>query len=83
MTANASAREVFEREFPQLRAKVLEAAAALDRITRAPGSPDGDPRVQQVRQALEILRSDKPNRAERIQLVFSLDYDPGWREKGQ
>ena len=36
-----------------------------------------DPRLTQIRRSLEILAGDGPNRAERIQMVFSLPYEKG------
>jgi hypothetical protein len=40
----------------------------------------GDPRPAKVRQALELLHDGKGSRAERIQKIFSLDYDPKWEK---
>jgi hypothetical protein len=76
---------VFDRDFLTLRGKILEVAAALDRIGRAAGSVEDDPRLEQVRQSLDLLarREGATDRAERIQMVFSLPYDPQWREKGR
>jgi hypothetical protein len=75
------APEVLNREFPEIRARLLQLAAALDRMDRAAGSPEADPRPQKIREALEILLEARPDRAERMQLLFSLPYDPGWREQ--
>ena len=36
------APEVLNREFPEIRARLLQLAAALDRMDRADGSPEGD-----------------------------------------
>jgi hypothetical protein len=83
MTSERSKAEVLGRDFLETRAKVLELAAALDRLDRAPRSasdaPDG--RVAQVRQALEALLEPGPGRAETVQRIFSLEYDPHWRER--
>lgn len=75
-----TALEALDREFPHIRAKLLELAAALDRIDRAAGEVEADPRLGRVQQALEVLSGGEPDRAERIQLVFSLAYDERWRE---
>ena len=56
----AKAKEVFEREFLSLRGKLIEVAAALDRVARAEGSVDDDPRMEQVRRSLELLASQTP-----------------------
>ncbi len=75
------AAEVLEREFLVVRAKLLEVGATLDRIDRAEGRVEDDRRMALVRQALEVLLQKDADRAEQIQLLFSLDYDDGWREK--
>jgi hypothetical protein len=81
MTNTPTAAEVFQREFVPLRGRIIEMAATLDRIARAAGSVEADPRFQQVRRGLDILARREPavDRAERVQMVFSLPYDPHWR----
>jgi hypothetical protein len=66
--------------FLEARAKVLDLAAILDRIGRGPGNSETtqDPRLDRLRQALEVLLDQSPARAERVQQIFSLDYDPAW-----
>jgi hypothetical protein len=80
MPAATQASDVFEREFLPLRGKLLEVAAALDRIARAEGPLD-DPRREQVRRSLEVLCCEEAatDRAEQVQMIFSLPYDPQWR----
>ncbi len=72
---------VLDRDFLETRGKILEIAAVLDRIDRAPAHhPEHpDPRLGQIRQALEALAVPGPGRAETIQLIFSQDYDRDWR----
>ena len=79
----SSAGEVLDREFLLLRAKLLEAAATLDRLARAEGNADGDPRMLQVRKALSLLHDGGPrdDLTEQMQLIFSSPYDESWREK--
>ncbi len=36
---------------------------------------------QRLRDGLKILLSDDSERAERVQLLFSRDYDEGWRKR--
>ncbi len=79
MPRNAS--EVLDREWLTVRARLIEVAAALDRIDRADGSVADDPRIQQIAQTLGILAQEKENRAEQLQLAFSLPYEPKWRER--
>lgn len=80
---SASRSDVFNREFLEMRGRILELAAALDRIDRAEGSVERDPRWGQVQQALALLAGAGPDRAERIQLVFSIPYNQNWRQEFQ
>jgi hypothetical protein len=66
--------------FLEARCKLLDLAAILDRIGRGTGSGDleNDPRLSRIRQALEVLHDQSGGRAERIQQIFSLHYDPHW-----
>lgn len=73
--------EVLDREYLEIRAKILELAASFDRLDRADGSIEGDPRVSLIHEALEVLQSDSNDRAEQIQLLFSRHYEDDWREK--
>lgn len=75
-----TAAEIFDQNFLEVRAKLLELAASLDRIERADsdGSIDNDARRRQIQQSLEILSRPGTNRAEQIQLIFSDLYDPEW-----
>jgi hypothetical protein len=83
MLNTRDATEVVDHDFLDARCKILEIAAILDRIDRAPArhGEHPDPRVGQLRQALEALLEPGPGRAETIQRVFSLDYDPDWRQR--
>jgi hypothetical protein len=67
--------------FLEARHKILDIAAILDRIGRGRDAADisSDPRLEHIRSALEILLDQSGGRAERIQKVFSLDYDPEWK----
>jgi hypothetical protein len=74
---------VLDSDFLEIRARILELAAALDRLDRAsetPGLPP-DRRVAQIRSALEHLLVPEPSRAETVQRIFSLHYDPEWRRR--
>ena len=66
--------------FFEARAKILDLAAILDRIGRGQGANEtqDDPRLLKLREALEVLLDRSPARAERVQQIFSLDYDPDW-----
>ncbi len=75
-----TSRAALDSFFLEARSKILDLAAILDRIDRGPGANDihDDSRLARVRQALEVLLDRSPARAERVQQVFSLDYDPSW-----
>jgi len=66
--------------FLEARSKLLDVAAILDRIQRGPDADTvlADPRLARIREALESLLDGDGGRAERIQQIFSLDYDPAW-----
>lgn len=73
-------RTALDAYFLEARSKLLDLAAILDRIGRGAGSGEmaSDPRLARIRQALEVLHDESGGRAERIQQIFSLDYDPNW-----
>ncbi len=81
MKSPMTAPQVLDREFLELRAKILELAAALDRLDRSEGAVSDDVRYQRLRQAIELLLAQQPNRAEQVQLIFSREYDDAWRKK--
>jgi hypothetical protein len=66
--------------FLEARSKLLDLAGILDRIGRGrdAASTENDPRLEKIRQAVEVLHDRSGGRAERIQRIFSLDYDSGW-----
>lgn len=75
------ASEVLDQQWLPVRARLIEVAAALDRIDRAEGSVAEDPRMKQIGQSLALLADEHGNRAEQLQMVFSLPYQPEWRER--
>ena len=81
MLAPRDAATVLDQEFLETRSRILDLAAALDRLDRAPERPGHVPdrRLAQLRQAIEALREPGPGRAETVQRLFSLDYDPHWQ----
>ena len=78
-----NAQEILDREFLEIRAKILELAASLDRIERASGEVDDQPRLQLIEKGIAILASDEPQRAEQVQMLFSRQYDPNWQAEFQ
>ncbi|WP_435005723.1 hypothetical protein P12x_003522 [Tundrisphaera lichenicola] len=84
MSSTRDVAEVLNRDFLETRSRILDLAAALDRLERAPGrlaEHPPDQRLAQLRQAIEALLEPGPGRAETVQRLFSLDYDPDWRVK--
>jgi hypothetical protein len=75
-----NAPDVLNREFLEIRARILDLAAMLDRLDRAPGDVSSDRRIQLIQKGIDALKQSEPNRAEQVQLIFSLAYDPKWRE---
>ena len=64
--------EVIDRYFLEHRAKLLDIAAFLDRVDRAADEGPGDDyRITAMRQAIAALLDNTPDRARRIQHVFS------------
>jgi hypothetical protein len=74
------ATKALDTYFLEARCKILEVAAILDRIGRGrdAAAVDSDPRVARIREAVEILADHSGGRAERIQKIFSLNYDANW-----
>lgn len=81
MRTKLSASEMLDREFLEVRCRLIEIAASLDRIDRADGSPGLEQvnRLEQLKNAARLLTEDRSNRAERLQLLFSDPYDDNWR----
>ena len=79
MSNSAPPKNVLEGEFLTLRGKLLEIAAGLDRIDRAHEPVGSDPRYQKFLEGIKLLLEPLPQRAEKIQMLFSLPYDAQWR----
>ena len=80
MQKTRQANEVFDQEFLPIRAKLLEVAAALDRLDRSSGPVSSESRRMQIHAAIQVLLRSEDDRAEQIQLIFSRPYEDGWRE---
>ena len=76
-----SAPEILNREFLEIRCKILELAAAFDRLERADGSVEEDPRMARLREALTTLLEQPSDRAEQVQMIFSRPYEDDWQKK--
>lgn len=70
-------RQVIDEYYLEVRCKLLEIAAILDRYDRAcgrdPAPPEEDARLRKCRESLAILSRphEEANRAEQVALVFS------------
>jgi hypothetical protein len=67
--------------FLEARSKILDLAAILDRIERGQDAAGltNDTRLGRIAQAVAILHVSGVDRAEKVQQIFSLDYDPEWK----
>jgi hypothetical protein len=74
-----SAKAALDQFFLDTRCRVLDLAAAFDRLDRGQGDVSADPRLAKLRAALEILLGPGDDRAERVQQIFSQPYDPAWK----
>lgn len=76
------AAQALDQYYLEARCKILDLAAILDRMGRGkdPARAAQDPRVARIMQALDVLRDQEDDRAQRIQQVFSLPYDPAWKK---
>lgn len=72
---------VLDREFLEIRAKILELAASFDRLDRGDGKIENDPRMNLIREGLKLLEDPQTGRAEKIQLLFSREYSDSWRNE--
>ena len=81
MPTTRTAIEMLDRNFLEIRHRVLDIASALDRIDRADDAAKtrSDPRYLQLDQAIRVLTDGKPDRTERVQMLFSLPYDAHWK----
>jgi len=81
MSSHPAATQHLTRDFLDTRHRILDVAAALDRIERGDGSEAvrQDPRMVQMIEALRVLVDGEPDRASRVQMIFSEPYVSNWR----
>jgi hypothetical protein len=72
------AQAAVDAYFLEARSRLLDVAAMLDRVGRGDGSVASDPRLAKIREAITVLSQDAGGRAEQVQRIFSLPYDPTW-----
>ena len=73
-----NSNQVMEREFLQIRAKILEIAASLDRIDRADGNCDPS-QTELIQKGIQIIAGESGEKAIELQMLFSRQYDDQWR----
>jgi hypothetical protein len=71
MSRPPAASKPLDGEFLGVRCRLIELAAAFDRIDRAGGAGD-DLRIASIQESLRILADGGPDRAVRVQMAFSL-----------
>lgn len=83
MPRKNTAREALDNQFLEIRSRVLDIAAALDRIDQGADASklQGDQRLDQIRKGIETLLGDESDRARRVQMIFSDPYQENWRGK--
>jgi hypothetical protein len=84
MSSPQSARQILDRHYLEMRSKILDLAASLDRVAVADGdgTAANDPRLAKLNAGLQILlQSDVSDRAEQVQMLFSDAYVPNWLRK--
>jgi len=75
------AQQTLDHEFLDIRSRILDVASSLDRIQRADGNVTDDDRMKKLSEALQITLSNDPHRAEKIQLLFSREYEENWKDQ--
>lgn len=85
MTKTRNGDAIVAESFLEVRAKLLEVAATLDRIDRGcanePLGSDAHAKRTLLGEASQILLRDGPNRAQQLQQLFSREYETDWREQ--
>jgi len=69
MAAMKSSVDVFSDQFLQMRERCLSLAADFDRLARSPGGLGAisvDPRLAQLRQAIDIVLDAQADKARRV-----------------
>jgi hypothetical protein len=79
MSVPIDAPELLNQEFLEIRARLLQVAAALDRLDRAEGDVSRDKRRMDLDRAIRVLLGSDSDRAEMLQKIFSLPYDRDWK----
>lgn len=75
-------KALLEQQFLEIRCKILDLAAQLDRLQRGGDlkAIEGDPKWARIQKGIAILTNDQPSKAQAVQELFSLHYDPDWKK---
>lgn len=75
--------EILNADFLEIRQRILDLAAMLDRydVATQNHSIENDPRLVQIREGIIALGEPDRNRAESVQHIFSLPYDQNWFQR--
>jgi len=76
-----TADKIIADEFLIARAKILELAATLDRLDRADGDIENSKQMVLLSQGMQILCDSESDKAKRVQLLMSRQYEPEWIDK--
>jgi hypothetical protein len=76
-----TANQILADEFLIARAKILELAAFLDRVERASGDATEMRSMQLIAKGLDILTDGENEKAKRVQLLMSRQYESDWKTK--
>jgi hypothetical protein len=81
MFTKLPASDLLNREFLEMRCRVIDLAASLDRIHKATDVDANrtDPRLHQLTDGLRILLDGQGDRTARVQMLFSDPYESDWR----
>jgi hypothetical protein len=85
MSSPMTAQAILDRVYLDVRCKLLDVAASLDRLDRAQGTEAlaGDARLSEIARGIEILAQGGDDRAERIQMLFSDPYLANWNRQNK
>lgn len=83
MSSPMAANAILDRVYLDIRCRLLDVAAMLDRIERSDGGEGvpNDPRWKQLQEGIAILARDGASRAETVQMLFSDPYVAGWNRR--
>lgn len=73
-------KPLLDQQFLEIRCKILDLAAQLDRLTRGGemAAIESDPKWILIQKGIALLGTNRPAKAQGVQELFSLCYDPNW-----